>query len=146
MTADGKEARSDAPADAGVKPWARLSEVFHPFHLDVDNENAFAHALEAIDYFVYRIVREIGSLVAALGGLDALIFTAGVGENSPVIRQRVCVLLGWLGIGLDPTANDRGTGCISVKGAAPSVWVVPTDEEYVIAAHTLTVLQSLVHR
>ena len=97
-------------------------------------------AAEAIEYFVYRIVREIGSLVAALGGLDALIFTAGVGENSPVIRERVCQGLAWLGIGIDADADERGRECISPRGQAPSVWVIPTDEEGVIAAHTLTVI------
>ena len=67
-------------------------------------------AADAIDYFVYRIVREVGSLTSALGGLDALVFTAGVGENSPVIRARVCEGLSWLGIGVDREANARGQG------------------------------------
>ena len=93
-------------------------------------------AAEAIEFFVYRAVREIGSLSAALGGLDALIFTAGIGENSPVIRQRICRQLTWLGVAIDPTANDRGRGCISPAGRSPSVWVIPTDEERVIAAGT----------
>ena len=93
-------------------------------------------AAEAIEYFVYRAVREVGSLSAALGGLDALIFTAGIGENSPVIRQRICRALGWLGVAIDPAANERGRGCISPAGRSPSVWVIPTDEERVIAADT----------
>ena len=99
-------------------------------------------AAEAIDFFVYRAVREIGSLTAALGGLDALIFTAGVGENSPVIRRRICEGLGWLGIRIDPAANERGRQCISPAGASPSVWVIPTDEERVIAQHTLVVIRA----
>ena len=78
-------------------------------------------AAEAMEFFVYRIVREIGSLTAALGGLDALVFTAGIGENSPVIRQRVCQGLAWLGISIDADANQRGSTCISPKGQAPSV-------------------------
>ena len=103
-------------------------------------------AREAIDYFVYRIVREIGSLTAALGGLDGLVFTAGVGENSPVIRQRVCEGLGWLSITIDTQANQQGRGCISPAGATPSVWVIPTDEERVIASHTLAVARSAPRR
>lgn len=97
-------------------------------------------AAEAIEFFVYRIAREIGSLAAALEGLDALIFTAGVGENSPVIRQRVCQKLSWLGIAIDADANQRSEACISPKGKTPSVWVIPTDEEFVIATHTLDVI------
>jgi acetate kinase len=91
-------------------------------------------AAEAIEFFVYRAVREIGSLAAALGGLDALIFTAGIGESSPVIRHRICRALGCLGVAIDQAANERGRGCISPAGRSPSVWVIPTDEERVIAA------------
>jgi len=98
-------------------------------------------AREAIDFFVYRAVREIGALTAALGGLDALIFTAGIGENSPVIRDRICAGLDWLGIRIDPRANERGRGRISPAGNSPAVWVIPTDEERVIAEHTLTVIR-----
>jgi acetate kinase len=96
---------------------------------------------EAIDFFVYRVIREIGSLTAALGGLDVLIFTAGIGENSPVIRERVCQGLGWLGIGIDAPANERGSGCISPPGKTPSVWVIATDEESVIAAGTMAIVR-----
>jgi acetate kinase len=99
-------------------------------------------AAEALDYFVYRIVREIGALTAVLGGLDGLIFTAGVGENSPAIRQRICSTLGWLSIRIDESANQRGRGCISPPGASPQVWVIPTDEESVIAVQTLEVSKS----
>jgi acetate kinase len=97
-------------------------------------------AAEAIDYFVYRIIREIGSLTAALGGLDALIFTAGVGENSALIRRRVCAGLAWLNIDIDVDANERNRQCITPPGKSPSVWVIPTDEEGVIAAHTVAVV------
>jgi acetate kinase len=100
-------------------------------------------AAQAIDYFVYRAVREIGSLVAALGGLDALIFTAGVGENSPIIRERICAGLAFLGISLDDAANQAGKKHISRDVSRPSVWVIPTDEEAVIASHTLSVIQSM---
>jgi len=95
-----------------------------------------AGAAEAINFFVYRAMREIGSLTAALGGLDALVFTAGIGENSPVLRKRICLPLGWLGLAVDDAANDRGRGCISPAGRSPSVWVIPSDEERVIAAAT----------
>jgi acetate kinase len=98
-------------------------------------------AAEAIEYFVYRIIREIGSLTAALGGLDALIFTAGVGENSPDIRQGVCAGLEWLNVRIEPDTNRQNARCISAAGQKPSVWVIPTDEEGVIAAHTLAVVQ-----
>jgi acetate kinase len=100
-------------------------------------------AAEAIEFFVYRVIREIGSLTAALGGLDALVFTAGIGENSPQIRQQVCQGLAWLGVHVDPRANQHGNGCISPAGSAPSVWVIPTDEEAMIASHTLVVVRSL---
>ena len=71
-----------------------------------------------------------------------LVFTAGVGENSPVIRERVCQGLEYLGITIDPDAQQRGNICISPPGQAPSVWVIPTDEEAVIASHALTVVRS----
>ncbi len=100
-----------------------------------------SRASEAIEFFVYRAIREIGALTATLGGLDALIFTAGIGENSPVIRRRICEGLDWLGIRIDVGANERGHGCISPKGASPFVWVIPTDEELVIAEHTLAAIQ-----
>jgi acetate kinase len=96
-----------------------------------------ALAAEAIDYFVYRVIREIGALAAVLNGLDALIFTAGIGENSPVIRDKVCRGLSSLGISISAEANKTGRGCISLDGMTPSVWVIPTDEEGVIAAQTL---------
>jgi acetate kinase len=99
-------------------------------------------AADAIDYFVYRIVREIGSLTAALGGIDALVFTAGVGENSPVIRARVCEGLRWLGIETSAEDNAGGSGRISPPGTTPSVWVIPTDEEGVIARATAELVTS----
>ncbi|HEY5293694.1 MAG TPA: acetate/propionate family kinase [Burkholderiales bacterium] len=99
-----------------------------------------AHAAEAVDLFVYRIVRELGSLAAALGGLDALVFTAGIGENTPLIRARVCRAAAWLGIELDESANAGGGPCISRAGSAASAWVLPTNEELMIALHTRAVL------
>jgi acetate kinase len=99
-------------------------------------------AAEAIDYFVYRIGQSLGALVAALGGLDALVFTAGIGENDAEIRHRVCQDAAWLGIELDTAANETGARRISPAGAIPSVWVIPTDEEQMIANHTLRLLQA----
>ena len=99
-----------------------------------------AHALEAVDLFVYRIVRELGSLAAALGGLDALVFTAGIGENTPSIRARVCRAAAWLGIELDENANAQGGPRISSPGSRTSAWVLPTNEELMIALHTRAVL------
>jgi acetate kinase len=94
-------------------------------------------AAEAIDYFVYRIGQELGAMTAALGGLDALVFTAGIGENSPEIRRRVCRDAAWLGIVLDEEANRKGGERISRPGIRPSAWVVPTNEERMIALHTM---------
>jgi acetate kinase len=99
-----------------------------------------AHAAEAVDLFVYRVVRELGSLAAALGGLDALVFTAGIGENTPLIRARVCRAAAWLGIELDDSANARGGPRISSAGSRASAWVLPTNEELMIALHTRTLL------
>ncbi|WP_413990451.1 acetate/propionate family kinase [Labrys okinawensis] len=86
----------------------------------------------AIDLFVYRINREIGSLVAALGGLDALVFTAGIGENDPATRREVLHAARWAGFKIDEEANMRGTGLITQEGS-PQAWVIPTDEELIMA-------------
>jgi acetate kinase len=95
------------------------------------------HAKEAIDLFAYRIVREIGALTGSLGGLDGLVFTAGIGERAPRIREMVCAKLNWLGVELDRDANARSAVTISTPGSRPSVLVIPTDEEAMIARHTL---------
>jgi acetate kinase len=99
-------------------------------------------AAEAIDFFVYRIGQTLGALTASLGGLDALVFTAGIGENDAEVRRRVCTDAAWLGIELDETANRDGRLRISPEGAGPSVWVIPTDEERMIATHTLRILST----
>ena len=99
-------------------------------------------AREAIDLFVYRIGRELGSLVAALGGLDALVFTGGIGEHAWQIRSRVCQEARWIGITLDEAANTRGGPLISRTGSAPSAWVVPTDENLMVARHTRRLLDA----
>ncbi len=97
-------------------------------------------AAEAVDLFVYRIGRELGSLVAALGGLDALVFTGGIGENAAPIRARVCRDAAWLGVHVDAAANDRGGPRISGEKSNVAVWVIPTNEELMIADHTQRVL------
>jgi acetate kinase len=98
----------------------------------------------AVDLFVYRIGREIGSLAAATDGLDALVFTGGIGENSAVIRERVCRGARWLGVKLDVAANDAGGARISTKSSPVSVWTIPTNEELMIARHTRRVIGSAV--
>ncbi|MCE9658834.1 MAG: acetate/propionate family kinase [Burkholderiales bacterium] len=91
----------------------------------------------AIELYTYRLGRELGSLAAAAGGLDALVFTAGIGENAPAIRERVCRDAAWLGVVLDPAANRSGGPRISAPESRVAVWVLPTDEELMIARHTL---------
>jgi acetate kinase len=98
----------------------------------------------AINYFVYRIGVNAGMLAAALGGLDAFVFTAGIGENSATIRARVAEKLAWLGVDLDPAANKSGKLRISSAQCRVPLLVVPTDEEFMIARHTLSLLSSLV--
>ena len=99
-----------------------------------------ASAKAAIDLYAYRIGRELGSLAAALGGLDAIVFTAGIGENSRALRERVCRDAHWLGVELDVAANARGAGRISTATSRVSAWVIPTNEELMIARHTRSVL------
>jgi acetate kinase len=93
-------------------------------------------ARQAVDYFVYRATREIGALAAVLGGIDGLVFTAGIGENSAEVRRRIGEACGWLGIEIDPQANAAGGPRISRAGSKASAWVIPTNEELMIARHT----------
>jgi acetate kinase len=102
--------------------------------------SAEPHAAEAVDLFVYRISRELGSQAAALGGIDALVFTGGIGEHSAAIRARVCRDAGWLGLQLNEHANERGGPSISTAGSAVSAWVIAADEELTIARHTRRLL------
>ena len=99
-------------------------------------DSAAPEAREAVDLFCYRIVREIGSLAAALGGLDALIFTGGIGEHGAPVRQQVCAELGWLGLILDTAANGANASKISAPDSRIDVCVIPTNEEWIIARHT----------
>lgn len=104
-------------------------------------ESAAPEAKEAVDLFVFRIAREVGALVSILGGLDGLVFTAGIGEHAPRVRGLVCERLGWLGCALDETANARGGEArIEAAGSRLKVWVIPTDEECVIARDAVLVL------
>ncbi|WP_136619674.1 MULTISPECIES: acetate/propionate family kinase [Mesorhizobium] len=96
-------------------------------------------AAEAVDLFVYRIGREIGSLAAAIGGLDTLVFTAGIGENAPSIRERIGAVAGWLGVDIDHKLNRRGEGVISLAGSSVDVLVIPTDEERAVGSQLLSV-------
>ncbi len=99
--------------------------------------SADARAKDAIELFVYRIAREIGALTSSLDGLDGVVFTAGIGEHAPPIREMVCARLGWLGVALDPDANARSAAVISTPQSRVVVRVIPTDEEAMIARHTL---------
>jgi acetate kinase len=90
----------------------------------------------AIDLFAYRIGRELGSLTAALGGLDAIVFTAGIGENSPSLRERICKEAAWVGVELDTTANLANGPRISTPASRVAAWVIPANEELMIGRHT----------
>jgi acetate kinase len=94
----------------------------------------------AVDLFAYRIGRELGSLAAALGGLDAIVFTAGIGEHAAPLRERVCRGAKWLGVELDEAANAAHGPRISTATSAVSAWVIPTDEELLVARHTARLL------
>ena len=94
----------------------------------------------AVELFVYRVGRELGSLAAALGGLDALVFTAGIGEHAAAIRERVCRAAAWLGVELDLAANAAGGPRLSTAGSRVAAWVIPTNEELMIARHTRRLL------
>jgi acetate kinase len=90
----------------------------------------------ALEVFVYRVVRHIASLAAALGGLDGLVFTAGVGENAAPIRAAICQGCAWLGLDFDPDANQAAASCISRPGSRVAAHVIPTDENLMIARHS----------
>jgi acetate kinase len=104
--------------------------------------SADPHAREAIDLFIHRIIREVGSLVATLGGLDAFVFSGGIGENDVATRTEVIEGCCWIGAKLDPDRNARGEGRISADTSPIPVWVIPTDEERLIARHTMRVLET----
>jgi acetate kinase len=107
-------------------------------------KSADPRAKRALEYFVYRIALFTGMLAAAMGGIDGFVFTAGIGENAPIIRQAVAQRLAWLGLELDPEANAKASGNtrISRKGSRIACFVIPTDEELMIARHTLSVMRA----
>ena len=120
--------------DCGLKGLSGISNDMRELQNSTDPKAQFA-----LDYFVYRAALNAGMLAAALQGVDAFVFTAGIGENSESIRARIAERLGWLGVSLDPAANPRHAQQISRPGTTP-VYVVPTDEELMIAQHTLSLL------
>jgi len=95
------------------------------------------NAREAIDFFVYRASQGLGAMAAAMGGVDGIVFTAGIGENSATIRAEICRAAQWMGVELDEAANDAGGPRISTENSPVSAWVIPTDEEKMMALHTL---------
>jgi acetate kinase len=122
--------------DCGLKGLSGISNDVRDLLTSSDPGAKFA-----LDYFVYRIALFTGMLAAAMSGIDGFVFTAGVGENAPAIREAVAKRLSWLGLELDPAANAKGEGRISAPDARVSCYVVPTDEELMIARHTLSVLR-----
>jgi len=104
-------------------------------------ESKSKHAAEAIDLFCYRIVREVGALASVMGGMEALVFTAGIGENSSVIRQKVCEGLEWFGLEIDKKANKDNDVCINTFDSGVDVFVLPTNEERMIAKHVQKILK-----
>jgi len=123
--------------DCGLKGLSGLSNDMRELESSRDPQAAFA-----IDYFVYRIALSAGMLTSALGGLDAFVFTAGIGENSALIRSKVAAGLSWLGAVIDKAANGEGRQIISAPESAISLFVIPTDEELMIARHTLALLSA----
>ena len=108
---------------------------------DLEESDASGAKL-AIDYFVYRIVREAGALAAAMGGIDGLVFTAGIGEHSASLRAAVVERLGWLGLELDAGANAGHAPVISMPTSRIKALVVPTNEELMIARHALRLIRA----
>ena len=116
-----------------------LSEISNDMRTLLGSDDPRARA--AIEQFVYRATLEIGALTAALEGIDALVFTGGIGEHAALIRAMICEKLAWLGVTLDPAANANHASCISTTASRVSVCIIPTDEEAVIAQHTHRLLQ-----
>ena len=104
-------------------------------------ESADPRAVAAVEHFVYAMTKYAGAYAAVLGGLDTFVFTAGIGENSAPVRAALCRKLAWLGVTLDEQANASGGPHISSPDSAVSVWVIPTNEELMIAQHTLALIR-----
>ena len=121
--------------ECGLKGLSGISNDVRALEASTDPGAALA-----LEYFVYRTGLHAGMLAAALGGLDAFVFTAGIGENSISLRARIADKLGWLGGALDPVANAAGATLISSPGSRVALYVIPTDEELMIARHVRQVL------
>jgi acetate kinase len=121
--------------ESGLKGLSAISNDMRELQTNADPAAKFA-----VDYFVYRIALYAGMLAAALNGVDGFVFTAGIGENSPAIRAAVAEKLAWLGVSFDPTANDKGGPLISQPQSKVAVYVIGTDEELMIARHTVSFL------
>ena len=104
-------------------------------------ESTDPRAVAAVEYFVYAMTKYAGAYAAVLGGLDAFVFTAGIGEHSVPVRAALCAKLAWLGVKLDEQANTSGGPRISAPDSGVSVWVIPTNEELMIAQHTLALVR-----
>jgi acetate kinase len=124
--------------ECGLKGLSGVSNDVRELEASADPKAAFA-----LDYFAYRVGLNAGMLAAALGGIDGFVFTAGIGENSPSMRARIAKTLAWLGIELDPSANATRGPLISRPDSRVAVYVLPTDEELMIARHTLALLAGL---
>jgi acetate kinase len=133
----GKEIERLFYQDSGLKGLSGISNDVRDLLTSSDPRAKFA-----LDYFVYRISLFTGMLAAAMCGIDGFVLTAGVGENAPIIRESVAKCLSWLGLELDPAANAKGIGRISTPGSRVACYVIPTDEELMIARHTLSVLRA----
>jgi acetate kinase len=124
-------------AECGLKGLSGISNDVRELEASAD-----PRALFALDYFAYRVGLQAGMLAAALGGLDVFVFTAGIGENSASMRARIVEKLAWLGAALDPVANAAGRTSIAAPDSRIGLYVIPTDEELMIARHTLALLAS----
>lgn len=125
-----KEVNQALYKDSGLKGVSQIGSDMRDL-----TESDDPNAKEAVDLFAYRVARELGSLTQAIEGLDTLVFTAGIGERSPEVREMVCERSAWMGINLDSNANDKNEMFITKKDSDISVAVIPTDEELMIAIH-----------
>jgi len=136
--------RHDGDVDAVEELLYRRSGLLGVSGISSDMRTLLAsddpHAAEAVDLFVDRIGHELGALAAALGGLDAVVFTGGIGEHATAIRARVCRAAAWLGVALDEAANDRGDTLLTRADSAVRAWVVAAEENLVVARHVRTLL------
>ena len=123
--------------DCGLKGLSGISNDVRELEASGDAKARFT-----LDYFVYRVSLQAGLLAAAMGGVDAVVFTAGIGENSQSLRARIAERLGWLGARLDPVANAAGATLISRQGSRIGIYVIPTDEELMIARHTVALIST----